>query len=113
MKKGCIFALQLFTNKPKTMQLQTFELQFYPDAKTFWPTFDGKGTYPSITLHLSETPAGKLIYQGFTMPRAESMTFDGSKYNDLLQAIISLLNERNNDNDHFDTMLINNLAFTL
>jgi hypothetical protein len=92
---------------------QIFELQFYPDAKTFWPTFDGKGTYPSITLHLSETPAGKLIYQGFTMPRAESMTFDGSKYNDLLQAIISLLNERNNDNDHFDTMLINNLAFTL
>ncbi len=25
------------------MQLLTSEIQFYPDAKTFWPTFDGKG----------------------------------------------------------------------
>jgi hypothetical protein len=95
------------------MQLLTSEIQFYPDAKTFWPTFDGKGTYPSITLHVCETPAGKLIYQGFTMPRAESMTFDQSRYNDLLQAIISLLNEKNNDADTFDRMFIDNLAFTL
>lgn len=95
------------------MQLQTFEIQFYPDAKTFWPTFDGKGAYPSITLQVSETPAGKLIYQGFTMPRAESMTFDGTKYNDLLQAIISLLNEKNDDADSYDRMFINNHSFSL
>jgi len=99
---------------PKTMYTdQTFDIQFYPHSKTFWPTFDGKGAYPSITLHMSETPAGKLIFQGFTMPRAEAMTFDGSKYNDLLQSIISFVNAKNNDLDNADDMFINNIAFTL
>lgn len=94
------------------MQLQTFDIQFYPDAKTFWPTFDGKGAYPSITLHMAETPAGKLIFHGFTMPRAEAMTFDGSKYNDLLQAIISLINKQNHDSDPH-CLYSNNLSFSL
>lgn len=70
-----------------------FVIEFYPNAKQYWPSFDCKGSFPSITLKMSEKN-GKSVFHGFTMDDAEAETFDKSQYENLIKDILSLINTK-------------------
>jgi hypothetical protein len=71
-------------------------IQFYPEGwANYWPNINTSVGYPAIHLNVSYLENGCMILEGIEFPRREFMTFNYSKWNDLLKEVTGYVSQFN------------------